>query len=84
MSQALAAIIADVNRGLASFKEIRSYFYSLQDMVKTTTLKIRRGVELAAIEQYFARSGVPWQTLRGKNIDAVMNPGAPADLSCPG
>ncbi|MCK9176533.1 MAG: AMP-binding protein [Clostridiales bacterium] len=72
MAEALATIIADVNRGLPSFKEIRSYFYSLQDMVKTTTLKIRRGVELAQIEDYFSRTKATWQSLKGKNIDAII------------
>jgi|LSQX01.2.fsa_nt_gb long-chain acyl-CoA synthetase len=81
MSQALAAIIAEINRGLPSFKEIRSYFYSLQDMVKTTTMKIRRGVELAVINDYFSRSKANWQSLRGKNIDAIILPGKPGSLS---
>lgn len=74
MAQAIARVIAEVNRGLPSFKEIRSHFYSLQDMVKTTTLKVRRGVELAIIEDYFARSKASWQSLKGKNIDLLMGP----------
>ena len=72
MAKAIASLIAEVNRGLPSFKEIRSHFYSLQDMVKTTTLKVRRGVELARIEDYFARTKASWQSLRGKNIDQLM------------
>ena len=72
MAEALARIIAEVNRGLPSFKEIRSYFFSLQDMVKTTTLKIRRGVELARIDEYFQRTKATWQSLRGKNIDSII------------
>lgn len=74
MAQALARIIAEVNRSLPSFKEIRSYFFSLQDMVKTTTMKIRRGVELASIESYFRQSKASWQSLRGKNIDGIITP----------
>ncbi len=82
VSQALANIIAEINRGLPSFKEIRSYFYSLHDMVKTTTLKIRRGVELAAINDYFACTKATWQSLRGKNIDSIIVPGQQESLSC--
>ncbi|MFA5585088.1 MAG: AMP-binding protein [Saccharofermentanales bacterium] len=74
MARALAQVISEVNRGLPSFKEIRSYFFSLQDMVKTTTMKIRRGVELAAIEHYFACSKASWQSIRGKNIDSLIEP----------
>lgn len=72
MAQAMARIIAEVNRGLPSFKEIRSHFYSLHDMVKTTTMKVRRGVEMAMIEDYFSRSKAPWQSLKGKNIDLLI------------
>lgn len=81
MAQALARIIAEVNRGLPSFKEIRSHFYSLQDMVKTTTMKVRRGVELARIEDYFARTKASWQSLKGKNIDAIIGP-LTSDSNC--
>ncbi|HZK28745.1 MAG TPA: AMP-binding protein, partial [Clostridia bacterium] len=72
LAQAVAAVIEEVNRGLPSFKGIRSYFYSLQDMVKTTTLKIRRGVELERLEDYFTRTRTSWQSLRGKNIDEAI------------
>ncbi len=72
MAKALATLIEEINRGLPSFKEIRSHFYSLQDMVKTTTMKVRRGVELATIEDYFAKTKASWQSLRGKNIDQLM------------
>ncbi len=65
----IASIIEEVNRSLPSFKSVRSYFYSFKDMVKTTTLKVRRGVELEKIEEMFAKTKVSWQTLRGQNID---------------
>lgn len=69
---ALTSIIEDVNRTLPSFKGIRSYFYSLKDMVKTTTMKVRRGVELAKIEDFFDDSQISWRSLRGQNIDDIM------------
>lgn len=67
--RAVSSIIEEVNRSLPSFKGIRSYFYSFKDMVKTTTMKVRRGVELKNIEDIFAQTKASWQALRGKNID---------------
>lgn len=84
LGQAIANVIEDVNRSLPSYKGIRSHFYSLQDMVKTTTLKVRRGVEMQQLEDYFARTKTSWQSLRGKNIDDVMASQDQAQLSATG
>ncbi len=67
--RSISSIIDEVNRNLPTFKSVRSYFYSFKDMVRTTTLKVRRGVELQNIEEIFAKTKVSWQTLRGQNID---------------
>jgi hypothetical protein len=53
-------------------------------MVKTTTLKVRRGVEMQQLEDYFARTKTSWQSLRGKNIDDVMASQDQAQLSATG
>lgn len=71
-SNAVEALIAKVNRMLPSFKVIRSYFYSFQDMVKTTTLKVRRHIEMSRLEEFIRNSKATWQQLRGKNIDLLM------------
>jgi len=69
ISEELATIIEEVNRSLPSFKGIRSYFYSFQDMLQTTTMKVRRGMELENLQALYERTKVNWQTLRGANID---------------
>lgn len=69
----IVSIIEEVNRSLPSFKGIRSYFYSFKDMAKTTTLKVRRGVELKEIENIFTQTKASWQTLRGQNIDDFVD-----------
>ncbi|MGI6617845.1 MAG: AMP-binding protein [Saccharofermentanales bacterium] len=71
-SNAVEALIAKVNRNLPSFKVIRSYFYSFQDMVKTTTLKVRRHIEMSRLDEFIRNSKATWQQLRGKNIDLMM------------
>jgi long-chain acyl-CoA synthetase len=72
VARSIKSIIDEVNRNLPSFKSVRSYFYSFKDMVKTTTLKVRRGVELQKIEELFAKTKISWQTLRGQNIDSFI------------
>ncbi len=68
----LDQIIADINRHLPSFKKIRNYVYSFQDMVKTTTRKVRRPIEIANIQNRFARLKLTWQELSGKNFDQLQ------------
>ncbi len=68
----LDQIIAEINRHLPSFKKIRNYVYSFQEMVKTTTRKIRRPIEIAHIQDRFARLKMTWQELSGKNFDQLQ------------
>ncbi len=65
----LAIMIEDINRSLPSFKGIRSYFYSFQDMIKTTTMKVRRGMEMDNLQALYEQTKENWQALRGANID---------------
>jgi hypothetical protein len=41
-------------------------------MVKTTTLKVRRHIEMSRLEEFIRNSKATWQQLRGKNIDLLM------------
>ncbi|MDW7657715.1 MAG: AMP-binding protein, partial [Bacillota bacterium] len=65
----LDQIISDINRHLPSFKSVRNYVYSFQEMVKTTTLKIRRPIEIASIQRQFEKLKLSWRDLTGKNLD---------------
>ncbi|MDD3611550.1 MAG: AMP-binding protein [Eubacteriales bacterium] len=69
ISNELAVLIEEINRNLPAFKGIRSYFYSFQDMLQTTTMKVRRGMEMDNLQALFAHTKENWQVLRGKNID---------------
>ncbi len=68
----LDQVIAEINRHLPSFKMIRNYIFSFQEMVKTTTQKIRRPIEIANIQDRFARLKLTWQELRGRNLDVLQ------------
>lgn len=65
----LAIMIEEINRSLPTFKGIRSYFYSFQDMIQTTTMKVRRGMEMDNLQALYEQTKENWQVLRGTNID---------------
>jgi long-chain acyl-CoA synthetase len=67
----LDTIIGEINRHLPSFKSVRNYVYSFQEMVKTTTLKIRRPIEIAGIQNQIEKLKLSWRELTGKNLDHV-------------
>jgi len=67
----LDLIIAEINRHLPSFKSIRNYVFSFQDMVKTTTLKIRRPIEIASVRNLMESSKLRWRELTGRNLDRL-------------
>lgn len=67
----LDTIIGEINRHLPSFKSVRNYVYSFQEMVKTTTLKIRRPIEIAGIQNQIEKLKLSWRELTGKNLDRV-------------
>lgn len=63
--------IKEINKSLPSFKGIRSYAYSFQDMVKTTTLKVKRHVETERIMNLLNRGKLGWRDLIGVNLDLL-------------
>lgn len=67
----LDTIIGEINRHLPSFKSIRNYAYSFQEMVKTTTLKIRRPIEIAGIRNLIEKSEMTWRDMTGRNLDQL-------------
>lgn len=67
--QYLEQLIKEVNTRLPSFKTIRQYVFSMQEMVKTTTLKIRRPIEIDGIREFMAKNKLKWRELTGQNLD---------------
>ena len=65
----LDQLIREINSRLPSFKGIRQYVFSFQDMVKTTTLKIKRPIEIAGIREWLAHHKLRLKDITGKNID---------------
>ncbi|MDD2459310.1 MAG: AMP-binding protein, partial [Eubacteriales bacterium] len=65
----LDQLIREINSRLPSFKGIRQYVFSFQDMVKTTTLKIKRPIEIAGIREWLAHHKLRLKDITGRNID---------------
>jgi len=65
----LDQLIREINSRLPSFKGIRQYVFSFQDMVKTTTLKIKRPIEIAGIRDWLTRHKLRLKDITGRNID---------------
>ncbi len=69
LKRQLDQLMADINSRLPSFKSVRHYVYSFSDMVKTTSLKIRRQVEISGIHELLERQKLRLRELTGRNID---------------
>lgn len=60
-----------VNHKMPSYKIVHNYVFSEEDMIKTTTLKIKRPKEQEAIENKLNAAGVTLRDINGKNIDKI-------------
>ncbi|HHV42925.1 MAG TPA: AMP-binding protein [Clostridiaceae bacterium] len=67
----LDEVINKINSQLPSFKTIRTYFYSTKDMVQTTTMKVKRNVEIEKIKKFMAKHKLRWRDLNGLNFDEI-------------
>ena len=64
-------LVKKVNAAMPSFKSIRYYVFSFQGMVKTTTLKIKRNIEIQRIKELMDKTSLKWKELTGRNIDKI-------------
>ena len=63
----------EVNHKMPAYKIVRNYVFSEQDMIKTTTLKIKRPKEQDAIESLLASSSTTMREMNGTNLDRLVN-----------
>jgi long-chain acyl-CoA synthetase len=62
-------IIKEINKGLPQYKIIRHFVFSFKDLIKTTTMKTKRNVELERVLTAVRNSGIDMRRLNGKFID---------------
>lgn len=63
--------IKSINHQMPSFKAIRYFVFSEGEMVKTTTLKIKRAKELEAIRERLNQAGSSLKAANGQNLDTL-------------
>jgi len=63
--------IKEINHQMPSYKAIRYFVFGEGDMVKTTTLKIKRAGELAAIHDRLAVAAMTMKGATGQNLDTL-------------
>ncbi len=64
--------IHDANHTLPQYKIVRNYVFSEEDMIKTTTLKIKRSKEQEHIESKLAECNLSMRDMNGKNFDKMI------------
>lgn len=64
--------IHEANHTMPQYKIVRNYVFSEEDMIKTTTLKIKRPKEQEHIESRLAECGRTMYEMNGKNFDKMI------------
>lgn len=67
----LDKIIREVNKKMPSFKSVKYFIFGEKDMAKTTTMKIKRTIELASIKEILEKNKLKIKEVTGKNIDTI-------------
>lgn len=62
----------EANHKMPQYKIVHNYVYSEEDMIKTTTLKIKRAKEQEYIESRLAELGHTMLDMNGKNFDKMI------------
>lgn len=73
ISTYLSDAMYEVNHKMPAYKIVRNFVFSEQDMIKTTTLKIKRPKEQEAIESLLASSSTTMREMNGTNLDRLMS-----------
>lgn len=61
--------IREINQQMPPYKAIKYFIMSEQDLIKTTTLKVRRPLEQERITKKLAELGLTMKTAHGRTID---------------
>ncbi|MCR4766918.1 MAG: AMP-binding protein [Saccharofermentans sp.] len=64
--------VHEANHTMPQYKIVRNYVFSEEDMIKTTTLKIKRPKEQEHIESKLADLGYTMYDVNGKNFDKLI------------
>ncbi|MCX8128803.1 MAG: AMP-binding protein [Clostridia bacterium] len=65
------AAIRDINKTIPQYKIIRYFVISEEDLIKTTTLKIKRPLEYEKVKAMLDKAGLDMRKASGKNIEKL-------------
>jgi long-chain acyl-CoA synthetase len=71
LAQMLVTAIKEINKTIPQYKIIRYFVMTYEDLVKTTTLKIKRSVEYEKVRGTLNKAGLDMRKASGKFIDAL-------------
>lgn len=71
MAERVDAIVKEINKNIPKYKILRYVFFSYEDLVLTTTLKIKRNIEMEKISKLIKDTGLNMRRLSGKFIDTL-------------
>ncbi len=70
----LERLVKEINARMPSFKSVRYFVFGFDEMIKTTTLKIKRSVEIARVQAALDAAALPIREFAGRNIDPLLAP----------
>ncbi|NLO99399.1 MAG: hypothetical protein GX386_03790, partial [Clostridiaceae bacterium] len=63
--------VKEINKLMPVYKTIRYYVFGYEELIKTTTMKIKRYVETDQIRMLFNNMATTIKNTAGKNIDKL-------------
>ncbi len=69
IGEKLNSAIREINKTLPQYKIIRYFFFTDTDLVKTTTLKTKRNIELEKVLAVVKKSGTDMRKLSGSRVE---------------
>ncbi len=64
--------VKDVNHNMPSYKGIKYFVFTEEDMIKTTTLKIKRPKEQERVESLLNGNDTDMKSMNKKNLDSLL------------
>jgi len=75
LANAFGAAIKEINKTIPKYKIIRYFLMSMEELVKTTTLKIKRPVEYEKIKVILEEAGLDMRRANGKFLENLIDKG---------
>lgn len=71
MAEQIDAAVREINQNIPKYKVLRYIIFSYEDLVLTTTLKIKRNIEMERISNLLKDTGLDMRKLSGKFVDEI-------------